>query len=237
MNVYPVALLDSETCGDLVGAFRFGRPEDYRFEAGQHLALALQTSEGLQRKVFTIASAPGDDYLEVCTRLSGSAFKRALRGLDPGVVVEISAASGRLALAPDDAMTAFLVGGVGVTPARSMIRDAIAEGRTERVALFFGDRSAECMWYAKELAAIAKRTSRLTYVPVLEHPDRDWTGETGFITADTVRRHVTSPERLRWIVSGPPVMVEAMRRVAAELEIPAAHLQVEIFGGYRSASR
>ncbi|HUU23793.1 MAG TPA: FAD-dependent oxidoreductase, partial [Phycisphaerae bacterium] len=233
----PVALLGSETCGDLVGAFRFGRPEDYRFKAGQHLILTLRTSEGPQRKVFTIASAPDDDYLEVCTRLSGSAFKRALLGLDPGASVEISAASGRLALAPDDATTAFLVGGVGVTPARSMIRDSMAEGRTERIALFFGDRSPKCMWYAKEFASIAERTSRLTYVPVVEHPDPSWTGETGFITADTVRRHVVSPERLRWIISGPPVMVDAMRRVAAELDIPAAHLQVEIFGGYRSASQ
>jgi ferredoxin-NADP reductase len=237
MTTYSAPLLTSETCGGLAGVFRFRRPDGYLFNAGQHLTLGLQTGEGLQRKVFTIASAPADDYLEICTRLSGSVFKTTLAELVPGDEVELSGSSGTLTLAHDGQSTGFLVGGVGVTPAHSMIRDAMAEGRTESLVLFYGDRSPECMKYADEFAVAARRTGRLTFVPVVERPGDDWSGETGFITEEVVRRYVSSPERISWILSGPPMMVQAMQAVAARIGIPDSGLQVELFSGYPSASR
>lgn len=231
---YDVILLSRTVCGGLVGTFRFARPLDYVFSAGQHLSLGLVTKEGLQKKVFTIASAPADDYLEICTRLSDSAFKTALLALPEGARVEISPPSGRLSLASGGSATGFLVGGVGVTPARSFVRDAMMPGRSERIILFFGDRSPECMTYADEFADLAERVDRLVYVPVVEHPDTDWNGEVGFITADVVRRHLADPAAAGWIISGPPVMVQAMRGVAASLGIPDVRLQVELFSGYPS---
>jgi NAD(P)H-flavin reductase len=64
-----------------------------------------------------------------------------------------------------------------------------------------------------------------------ERPPNGWTGESGFITAEMVRRYLAPSEVGRpFIVAGPPVMVTAMERVLDELRVPAADRLVEHFG-------
>ncbi len=233
MAIHSVRLLDSHVCERTMGIFRFQKPAGYSFHPGQHLSLRLETSEGPVPKVFTIASAPFDDHLEICTRQTGSAFKAALFALTQGDAAEVTSATGHLALAEPDEMTAFLVGGVGVTPARSMVRDALVQGRREQVVLFYGDRSPGCMAYADEFQAIAGRTRRLLYVPVVETPGEDWSGEVGLITADLISRHIDPSDVSTWIVAGPPVMVDAMRTVIDDLGVSPGLVQVESFTGYQ----
>ncbi|NTW97873.1 MAG: hypothetical protein HGB28_04910, partial [Oscillochloris sp.] len=49
---------------------------------------------------------------------------------------------------------AFLVGGVGITPARSMLREAVSVGRVfDDVLLVYGNRDATCIPYHEELLA------------------------------------------------------------------------------------
>lgn len=235
MTAYEVELLAAEICDGEVGRFRFSRPDGYAFVAGQHLTMSLAMPGGTERRVFTIASAPQDDGLEICTRLTGSSFKRALSDLPVGGAAVISAASGHLRLAEKGRITGFLVGGVGVTPAHSMIRDVMLRATGQRIVLFQGDRSARCMPYAHEFEEWSSRNERFTYMPVVEHPDAGWRGEQGFIGPDMVARIVADPQDVDWIVSGPPVMVDAMKGVAARLDIPPARLQVESFAGYGTA--
>ncbi|MBN2405532.1 MAG: FAD-dependent oxidoreductase [Coriobacteriia bacterium] len=233
MAIYPVRLLGSQVCEGTVGIFRFQRPAGYSFLPGQHFSLRLETPQGPVHKVFTISSAPFDDHLEICTRQTGSAFKVALFALSQGDAAEVTSATGHLALAGSDCTTAFLVGGVGVTPAHSMVRDALVQGRRERVVLFYGDRSPGCMAYADGFRAIAGRTRRLLYVPVVETAEEGWNGEVGFITADLVSRHIDPSGVSTWIVAGPPVMVDAMRTVIDDLGVSPGRVQVESFTGYQ----
>jgi len=232
MITHTVRLLEADICEGAVGRFRFSRPEGYDFVAGQHFTLSLTGPDAIERRILTISSAPQDDFLEICTRLSDSAFKQALAALSVTESAEISAASGRLHLAEKGRSTGFLVGGVGVTPAHSMVRDAMLRQGGEPILLFYGDRGPACMTYAAEFADWASRSEQLTYVPVVEHPDDGWSGEQGFITADLVDRIVADPREVDWIVSGPPPMVDAMRRVADALAIPDERMQVEAFTGY-----
>ncbi len=226
---YQVELLGKERCGDDVLINRFSRPEGYSYRAGQWFRLFLDTDEGEVAETFSHCAAPGDPDIETTTRLSGSAFKRALDKLEPGAVVTISSAGGRLAIPSDARRVCILVGGVGITPVRSMLRDASQSGRAfDDALLFYGNRDERCAPFAEEFSAMGEIGVRL--VLCYEQASEAWHGERGFITAETVRRHLGTLDDRPFLVAGPPVMVEAMECVLDELGVSEAARIVEHFG-------
>jgi ferredoxin-NADP reductase len=226
---YQVQLIGKERCGDDVLISRFSRPEGYSFRAGQWFRLFLDTDEGEVAKTFSHCAAPADPDIEMTTRLSGSAFKRALDALEPGAVVTITSSGGRLALPSDARRVCILVGGVGITPVRSMLRDAHHTGRVfDDALLFYGNRDERCAPFAEEFSAMGEIGVRLELC--FEHASDAWLGERGFITAETVRRHLDSLDDRPFLGAGPPVMVEAMECVLDELGVPESARIVEHFG-------
>lgn len=229
---YAVRLTHTFLCEDQLGRFRFTCPEGYVFRAGQFLELTVGTREGPVTHLLSIASIPAEGYLEVCTRLTGSPFKDALVALQPGDTVAISAARGTLALPGQGRASVLLAGGVGVVPVRSLITDAVTRSGVGRLVLFQADRSATCMPYAEELDALS-RSGALVRIPVIDRMEPGWRGETGHISAQMIRSRL--PEDMdgaRWVVAGPPGMVNGMRDVLAELGIPATDVAIERFTGY-----
>lgn len=231
-QTYEVEFLESMDTAPGTGTFRFGKPDGYEFTPGQFMSLSLVTREGEQTKHFTHDEAPGDPYLEITTRLSGSPFKDALLALRPGDVVHVTGPRGRMTLPADVAKAAFLVGGVGVTPARSIIRDAMQRETGLTIALFYGNLDEGSIPFGEEFDGYAATHPEMCVVHVLMEPGPAWTGERGFITADIVRRHVDPLDGWHWVVTGPPGMIAAMQKVVAELGIPADRLSTESFAGY-----
>lgn len=230
MDMQPTRLIDSSPCGIGTMTLRFEKPQDYAFVAGQFTMLEVQCEAGPVRKPFTIASAPEDSWLEFTTRISDSCFKQTLAAMHEGDAAAVSAAAGGLVLPPMPGRVGFLVGGVGVTPAHSILRHNILANTGLQAVLFYGNRDVECMPYAEEFDAMSDHGVRTIHV--LESPPEGWAGEGGFITADVVRRHVDAPESLLWITAGPPAMAEAMVRVFDALGVPEERRMIERFTGY-----
>jgi ferredoxin-NADP reductase len=228
---YRIRFRMSAAC-DRVTGFRFDKPAGYTFSAGQYFRLTLETREGEQTKSFSHANAPGDPFIELATRMTGSAFKDALSGLRRGDEVTVAGPYGRLAMPEDVENACFLVGGVGVTPARSLIRDAEQKRSGLRIRLFDGNHDQGCIPYSGEFAEYERKDRRFKVIHVLEEPLPGWTGERGFITADVVRKHLDPAEPWHFFVTGPPAMVTAMNDVLAELEVPGERVSVENFSGY-----
>lgn len=222
-------LIGVEQCGTDVLIARFSRPEGYEFKAGQWLRLHLQTAEGEQARTFTHASAPADEWIEIATRLSDSYFKKSLAMLEVGDSVEIAGPGGRLSLAEDTRNVAFLVGGVGITPARSMLRDAWQRRHAFNDAVvYYGNRTPDCAPYLEELQEMAPIGVRV--VPVFETGAVDAFTERGFVTVDLVRRHTEDVASFVFIVAGPPAMTAAMESVLDGLGVSAEMRRVERFG-------
>lgn len=225
---HQIALIDRSDCGSDVVMMRFERPAGFDFVAGQWLRLKLGTDEGEVATTFTISSAPGDGWLEIATRLSSSAFKRALDSMRPGQTAGMVGPGGKMSL-PEGDRVAFLVGGVGVTPARSMLRDAQQRGRRfEDALVVYGNRDPSCAPYLPEFEAMGAIGVRV--VPVYQYVGADWPGEHGFITAELVRRYTDPNDGRPYIVAGPPAMVSVMSRVLDDLGIAQDRRLIEWFG-------
>jgi glycine betaine catabolism B len=229
---YRVSFRMKAAC-DRVTGFRFDRPPGHDFRAGQYFRLTLQTRDGEQTKSFSYSNAPGDPFIEMATRLSGSAFKDALAALDRGGEVEVSGPFGKLIVPEGVEHLCILCGGVGITPARSIIRDAEQRRTGLRVRLLYGNHDQACIPYSGEFAEYERKDRRFHIVHVLEDPLPGWTGERGVITADLVRERVNLGERpWHFMVTGPPMMVQVMQQILGELEIPEDRVMIENFAGY-----
>lgn len=226
---YEITLLERHLCADDVLHLVLERPDGYEFKAGQWFRLTLQTAEGPQTKTFSHASAPADPRVEMATRLSSSAFKRAMVDLVPGDTVTMLGPGGRFLLPEEADNVVFLVGGVGITPVRSVLRDMANRGRRfSDAVLVYGNRDESCEPFLDELSAL--RGLGLRIVRVLERPPAGWGGETGFITAEMVSRHAGAAGSGLYVIAGPPVMVTAMNQVLDELDVAVDRRLVESFG-------
>lgn len=232
-NEFTSHAIDSDRpCAPGTGTFRFEKPAGYTFKPGQYFTIALSTREGRQAKPFSHCDAPADPWIELTTRLTGSAFKDALGALGPDDEVTITGPRGRLTVPDGLTRIGFLVGGVGITPAHSIIRDAVQRDTALDILAFYGNLDQSCIPFKAEFDGDEREHPEIRFVHVLQKPQPGWTGETGFITADLVRRHTDPLDGRYWISAGPPAMGEAMRAVAAELGLPSDRFALELFTGY-----
>lgn len=218
----------TERCGDIV-MLQTTRPEDFSFFPGQWIRLGLRTQEAWSERTLSLASAPHDPLIEVATRLSDSEFKRALGALEIGDEVRVTGPGGRTRLDPEVKRIAFLVGGVGITPVRSYLRDALQSGHVfDDALLFYGNRGPDCVPFGEELHAM--RDSGIRVVDVLEHAPQDWTGAQGFIGTALVAEHLPVDDGRPFFIAGPPVMVAAMETVLDSLGVEPERRVIERFG-------
>jgi len=230
---YVVELTGSSSPCSSTSTFLFSRPPGYAFKPGQYLSLTLETREGPQTKQFSHCDAPGDAEALVLTRMTGSAFKDALAALRPGDPVQMSGPFGRLTIPDGVDRAAFLVGGVGITPMRSIVCDSVQRATGLTALVFDGNLDESCIPFREEFDGWEREHPGISFVHVLERPGEQWAGERGYIGADTVLRHCDPTDGRHWFVSGPPAMVDAMSRVLLAVGVDAAHTHIESFAGYR----
>lgn len=217
-------------------AIHLAKPAGFTFKAGQAVYVTLpelREADGKGRvRTFSLASAPDDIALVIATRLTDSALKRGLANLPAGSAVEIEGPYGDLALHADGARPAvFLAGGIGITPFRSMIRDAARHARGRDLYLFYGNRAPEDAPFLAELEQAARENPGFKLVATMTDA-ADWQGERGFITRDMLARHVGNLAAPIYYVAGPPTMVAAMQAILKEAGVRDDAVRAEAFTGY-----
>jgi len=220
-------------------SYRFSRPTDYAFKAGQWYTITIPSPDGPLDHHFSHADSPTESYVELTTRLTGSAFKNALDSLPIGAEVDIQGAYGAFLFGYDKPKIAFLTGGIGVTPVRSMLRylaDTGAGGRVsdQELVVFYGSMTEDGIVYKDEFDEFEKKIPGLRVIHVITNPTADWKGHGGFITSGIIRSELADPSQWTYYVVGPPPMITAMDKVLAQLEIPQGQIVVESFVGYSS---
>lgn len=121
-------------------------------------------------------------------------------------------------------------GGVGVTPLMSIVRTMADRNDRRPVLLVLGNPTLDDVTFLEELDALTERLD-LRIVHVLQRPGPGWDGETGFVDADLLRRHLPPrAERQQYFVCGPPPMLDALEAVLGDgLGIPTDHIHTERF--------
>ena len=214
------------------------KPDGLSFTAGQHADVSFKDASfddprGNVR-LFSFASTPSEEHIRFATRLTGSPFKKALAEASSGTEFVVDDPTGNAVLHEDSSRPAvFLVGGIGITPARSIIRDAHERSLPHTISLFYSNRTQEDAAYHDEWRDLSAQWDRFSYIPTVTkeaNPD----GEEGFIDEEKLKRHLTDPQEAVYYIFGPPAMAQAMKELVGEIGVSDLQIRMEEFGGYKS---
>ncbi|MFO0676588.1 MAG: FAD-dependent oxidoreductase [Polyangiaceae bacterium] len=156
----------------------------FGFEAGQWVNLVLPGDPSPYRRAYSIASAPdGSPRFELAvTRVADGPGSGLLHAMSPGSVVRAEGPQGFFTQGTNAGAPAlFVATGTGVTPMRSMIRDALAHGATSPLWLLFGNRTEDDVLYDDEWRALEASHANVRAFRTLSRPGPSWTGRTGWV--------------------------------------------------------
>ena len=233
-----VKLTKKEEIANGTMAFHFEKPAGFEFRAGQFGDWTLidppETDEEGNTRGFSIVAAPYEPELMFATRLRDTAFKRVLRELPVGSEVKLDAPYGDFTLHKTESTPAvFLIGGIGVTPVRSMIAQATYDKAGHKITLFHANRTREDAPFREEFERLAQENPNFTFMPVLtESAPEGWQGERGRIDEAMLRRHIIDLNVPIYYLSGPEGMVKAMRQLLVGIGINEDNIRTEEFTGY-----
>lgn len=232
-----VKLTRRETIAEGTMAFHFAKPEGFEFRAGQFADFTLidppETDAEGNTRAFSLVHAPYEPELVAATRMRDTAFKRVLRSLPIGTDVKLDAPYGDFTLHRTESTPAvFLIGGIGVTPVRSMIAQAIHDKTAHEITLLHASRTPAELPLKADFERLARDSSRFTYVTTVESAPDSWPGEHGRVDAEMVKRYVSDLHRPIYYLSGPEGMVKAMRSLLVKLGISEDNIRTEEFPGY-----
>jgi len=236
---YQVKLQERYPVAERTMAFRFEKPPGFTFRPGQYLDLTLlspgETDAEGNTRTLSIASAPHEDFLLVATRLRDTAFKRTLARVPLGTEVRVDGPSGGLALHNNAARAAvFLVGGIGITPVRSIVVRAAHDHLPHRLLVFYLNRRPADAAFLQELTALQKQNPNYRLVPVMTAAGiaDNWNGETGHLTPELLAKYKGDTNLPIHYVIGPPGMVKGVHELLNQAGVDDDDIRLEDFGGY-----
>jgi ferredoxin-NADP reductase len=236
MAVYDTRLTGRREIAEGTLEFILEKPKDFKFRAGQFFDILLKAAPGAEKKTyvhgFSFVNAPYEDYLSAATRMRGSAFKNALRDLPLNSALQIEAVWGSYTLPKDDTKPmVFLIGGVGITPVRSIVAQATHDKTAHKMTLLYANKTPASAPFTQDLQRFAAQNPNFTFVPVYTQGVEPG-AERGRINADMIRRHVPDPASAIYYLSGPASMVRAMRELLVQMDIHEHNIRTEEFDGY-----
>ena len=219
-----VILQGSEKVAEGTRAFRFARPAGFAFKAGQAVQLTLDNGE---QRLFSLASAPFEEELLVATRMrKDSAFKQALGTLAFGARVKLQGPTGVFTLHEDASRAAlFIAGGIGITPFRSMLRQAEHERSPRRLVLVYSNRRPELAAFLPELEDLARRHPAFRLHALM-------TDAEGMLDAARLQGFAGDLGKPVVYVVGPPGMVFGMQETLSAAGVADDDIRSEEFYGY-----
>lgn len=210
-------------------------PDDHRglqFAPGQFAWLTLRASPYAMREhPFSIASsAARSDRIELSIKALGD-FTSTIGTVRKGEIAWVDAPYGTFGvdLRPDAEGYVFIVGGIGIAPALSMLRTLADRGERRPLWMFYGNRAWDRVAFREELEHLVQ-VLPLRLIHILQEPPADWQGEQGLITEELCARHLPATRaRLEYFICGPTPMTHVAEIALAHLGVPAERVHSEIF--------
>ena len=207
--------------------FVFSTPNRLAFQAGQYLEWTLgldQRDNRGNRRYFTVASAPTEGEVRL-------GVKRALGDMAPGDTIHAAQIAGNFTLPSDpERKLAFLAGGIGITPFRSMLQYLIDEGETRPIVMLYGSETQDDIAYGDVLDTAEQRLGVRTIYAVARGARR---GQyPGYIDARLVKAAIPDYRERTFYVSGPQAMVSAVRHMLTGIGVHRSRIKTDFFPGF-----
>lgn len=237
---YVLKLIGKEQAGEGTYDFVFDAGEKVKFRAGQYMEWTLghekPDSRG-NRRYFTIASSPTENEIRLGMKFydNPSTFKKRMISLNPGDEMVMGQLAGDFTLPfGNGKKLAFLAGGIGVTPFRSIAKYLSDRGEKRDIVLLYSNKTPSEVAY-KEIfdEAAAKIGMRTVYV--MTSPGQIPPGinaRAGMINREMIEMEIPDYMERIFYISGPHGMVAAMEKVLRDMGVKGSRIKTDFFPGF-----
>ncbi len=230
-------LQEIQRISDRVYNYVFRPDKPFRFLPGQYMEWTLAgvpyDSRG-NRRTFTLASSPTENEVQLGLKFyePASTYKSVMARMRPGDVVYGSHLAGNFTFEPDaQQKLAFIAGGIGITPFRSMIKYIIDTNRSCDIVLLYMVGDENELAYVREFQQAAAHG--LKFVPILTS---GYTSERGLLSATLsealLRQQIPDFAERQFYISGPNIMVDEAKKFLKKLHVPRNRIKTDHFSGY-----
>lgn len=220
-----------------IKSIRFELKEDVQFKPGQYFLVTIRVDGAEQTKALSISNSPTETgYLECTKKLTGSLYSSALDKMKPGSWVRLKLPMGNFTFEGEYPKIAFLSGGIGITPIRSMCRYATDKKLTTDIILVYSNNKKEDIAFMDDFREMQEVNKNLKVVYTLTNPDENKEGKRyreGRITSDMIKEETPDYSERVFFICGPPKMVEGMECLLRDvLKVNESQIKREHFAGY-----
>lgn len=235
---FKLTFRQAETNAKGIHSFIFKPAKLLAFKAGQYMELTLpqnQSDSRGNRRFFTIASSPTEPDIRFSLKLPPkmSAFKRGLSALMPGDYLLAAKLTGSFTLPKNkDQKLAFIAGGIGITPFRSIIQWLLDSHQNRNIHLLYAATAPAEFAFRDIFAKAARNGLKTDYLITTGKPAESGPVLRGPLSAEVIKTLVPDyPERLFYI-SGPYGMVKAAKLALLEAGVSPRRIKQDYFPGY-----
>lgn len=219
-----------------VNGFKLKSKENVKitFDPGMFVMLTYMdpvTSEKTTR-AFSIASAPSEDFLEFYISMIHGRFTSHLDTAKLGDIYYVTGPHGQFKFIPSqDKKVLFLAGGTGIAPFISMLREIKQLSTDNDVSLIYSVKYPNEIIRKNELEDLAKNLKLKTTVTVTRPKEGDvWSGETGHINADMIKRSTPDFIERSPYICGPLAFVKALKDALISLGVQPEKIKADVWG-------
>lgn len=239
MALCHLTLVDRQTIAKDTTAFWIDtNGASFEFRAGQHADFirtrSFPATCGSSSLTFSIASpAQGKSTVKLAIRTCQTAFRSVL---DPSALADrfvVSRARGSFIPHHDVVRpAAFLSGGMGIAPIRSILHWTTRERLPHRLYLFHSNRQAADPAFVEEFETMTAQSPNFRFIPTLiRHANTSRLYENGRVDQRMLKRYLVWPKGTNYYLAGPPLMVAAMRELLNSRGVSDNNLKTEHVGG------
>ena len=218
--------------------FTFNLNKKFNFIPGQYMEWTLPhvgaDSRG-NRRYFTIASSPTENDLRLGVKFytNGSSFKKAMAAMDNQTPIVGSQPAGDFVLPSDvNKKLAFVAGGIGITPFRSIIKYLLDTSQKRQIVLMYSNKTASEIMYKDVFDSANQNLGIRTVYTLTEEAPNGWTGRAGRIGAKMIAEEIPDYHERFFYLSGPHLMVNAFENTLLNMGISKEKIKIDFFPGF-----
>ena len=230
-------LKEVQKISDRVYNYIFTPDRKFAFLPGQYMEFTLPgvpyDSRG-NRRTFTIASSPTESEVHLGVKYfePASMYKKVLSELKPGDTMYASQLAGNFTLkGVEQQKLAFIAGGIGITPFRSMVKYLSDSELSADVILLYIVSNPNEFAYISELREAAK--AGVKTIPIVTNTSYKASGVVSArLSAELIAELVPDFDERLFYVSGSNGVVDATHDYLRGLGVAAGRIKTDHFSGY-----
>lgn len=209
-------------------SFAFSHQGRFDYKAGQYLewTLPIRKSDSRgNRRYLTLSSSPTEDHLAFTVRMpqKSSYFKQTIAKFKSGDKLLAAHLSGSFSLpAERSKKLAFVAGGVGITPFRSMAKYLVDSHQKRDISLLYCANSPDEFAFKNVFKQAAANGLKTSYIDTSEAP----------IDSALISETLPDYKDRMFYISGPYGFVKAVRQALISLGVGPANIKSDYFPGY-----